>query len=276
MDVFAKNEFSKIISQKYLMAKEKFCTFDDFCEYFQLDDDIYEINLLNLTFVSNNSRSKELWDLIHELDEDIEKLKYGNEFRKEIREFRALAFFLFLYPYFRFMKFDGPDFILQDGARRIGLEITSAVSVTDAIINKITRDNFGRGKSFEEVAKDTSEKHPRFKKESYLFDQNGVSALLSSVETSNCEYFRNMLLQAALIKNKKAKKYTPFHELWIIIDTVDHVCFTGEYDAIKLSKLLIKEKDEMSRIDKIFVINIINKICMAHDVERQEFKFLEC
>ncbi len=84
-----------------------------------------------------------------------------------------------------------------------------------------------------------------------------------------------MILKKALNKAKKAKNYLSFSEMWVLIDTEDNVCFTEKHDAEELSILFIREDKGLAGINKIIVINVINKAVMFYNVESHEFNFVK-
>jgi len=87
--------------------------------------------------------------------------------------------------------------------------------------------------------------------------------------------YKDFILEKALNKAKKAKKYSSFSKMWVLIDTEDNVCFTQKHDAEELSKLFIREDKGLAGINKIIVINVIYKIAMLYDVESHEFSFMK-
>lgn len=158
MEVNTIDNLYKRCSEKFLLARQGFCSINDFQEAFQLNNQEMTINLLNLTCVDGNVlRPKELWEAIHKLDDNG---TYSPEFLKDLNEFSSLSFLLSIYHHFQFQKSEKPDFILKNKNELIGLEVTSAVSNVEAQVNKVAKFNFGRNKNPEEIQEYVIENHP--------------------------------------------------------------------------------------------------------------------
>ena len=260
-------------SEKYSLAKQEFCSINDFQETFQINNQNMVINLLNITCTEGNKiRPKELWEVIHKLDDN--KVPY-REFIRDLKEFSSLSFLLSIYPHFHFKKSEGPDFILKNEDNLIGLEITSAVSKVEKQVSKVAKFNFGRNKSAEEMQVYVSENHPNIVDKYSLYDVNGKAVLSPSKGLVDCHAYKDLILEKALNKAKKAKSYSSFSEMWVLIDTEDNVCFTEKHDAEELSKLFIREDKNLAGINKIITVNVINKVSMFYDVESHEFDFIK-
>lgn len=277
MEVNAIDNLYKRCSEKFLLARQGFSSINDFQEAFQLNNQETTINLLNLTCVDGNVlRPKELWEAIHKLDDNGFPYK---DFLKDLNEFSSLSFLLSIYPHFCFRKSEKPDFILKSEDKLIGLEVTSAFSNNsdniEAQVNKIARFNFGRNKSVEEVQEYADKKHPGIANKYSLDNINGKAVLSPSKGSVDCHAYKNVILDAVLGKVQKVKNYLSFSEMWVLIDTENNVCFTEQHDVEELSNLFIKRNDDLVGINKIIVINVINKAYMFYDVESHEFTFMQ-
>lgn len=273
MEVNSINDLYKRCSEKYSLAKKEFCSLEDFHQTFQVNDRKMMINLLNLTYAEGNKiRSKELWEAIHKLDD---KEFRDDEFMKDLSEFSLLGFLLLIYPYFYFQKSEKPDFILRNADKLIGLEVISAISNLEAQVSKVAKYNFGRNKSTEEIQEYINENHQNIADKYGLYDVNGRAVLSPFKGLVDCHAYKDLILEKALNKAKKIKSYAPFSEMWVLIDTEDSVCFTEEHDAEELSKLFLREDADLVGINKIIVINIINKAFMFYDVKSHEFNFVK-
>jgi len=273
MEVNAIDNLYKRCSEKFLLARQGFCSLNDFQETFQLNNQETKINLLNLTCVDGNVlRPKELWDAIHKLDDNG---TYSGEFLKDLSEFSSLGFLLSIYPHFQFQKSEKPDFILKNENELIGLEVTSAVSNVEAQVDKVAKFNFGRNKSPEEIQEYVIENHRNIVNKYSLYNANGVAVLSSSKGLDDCHAYKQMILEKALNKAKKAKDYSSFSEMWVLIDTENNVCFNKQHDAKELSSLFMKSAKGLAGINKIVVINVIYKVLMLYDVKNYDFTFIQ-
>ena len=279
MEVYSSDDIYKRRSEKYSLAKKEFCSLEDFHETFQINDRKMLINLMNVTCAEGNKiRPKELWDVIHKLDDS--KVYDDRELLKNSREFKSVSFFLSIYPDFYFKKLEGqnPDFILRNGDKEIGLEVTSAFSDgnVEPQLSRVGRSTFGRNKKTEEIKEYIRINHRNIIDKIYLEDINGVTSLSPSKGSVSCDTYINEILKAALNKEGKIKNYySQFPEMWVLIDTEDHLCFTDKHDAEKLSELFIREYSNLVLINKIIVINIINKAYMIYDVKNHEYEFIK-
>ncbi|OQY87439.1 MAG: hypothetical protein B6D38_12810 [Anaerolineae bacterium UTCFX1] len=265
------NLYEKCV-EKYSLAKKKFCTFNDFQEIFQVNDQKMVINLLNVTCVEGDKvRPKELWKVIHKLDDN--GIPY-RDFIKDLTEFSSLSYLLLIYPDLHFQKSEKPDFILKIEDRLIGLEVTSAVSEVEKQVNKVAKFNFGRNKTVEDIQDYIDKNHRNITDKYGLYDINGKAVLSPSKGSVDCHVYKKLIVEKALNKAKKAKKYSSFSEMWVLIDTEDNLCFTEKHDAEELSKLFGKEDKNLMGISKVIVINVINKVSMLYDVKSQEFDFI--
>lgn len=274
MEVYAIDDLYKRCFEKYSLARKDFCTLEDFYETFQINDQQTVINLLNITYAEEDRvRSKELWEIIHKLDDNE---IYNSDFQKDRIEFRALGFLLLIYPHLHFQKSEKPDFILRLEDKKIGLEITSAVSNIEAQLNKVIKFTFGRNKRTEEKKEYIAKKHPNIVGKHGIYDINGTTVLSPTKGSVDSSAYRNKILGAALKKAKIVKEYTSFSEMWVLINTEDNLCFTEEHDAENLAKLFISKNLNLAGINKIVVINILNRAFMIYDVGCLEFKFAKC
>ncbi len=271
MEVNSIDDLYKRCSEKYSLAKKEFCSLEDFRQTFQINGKKIVINLLNLTYAEENKiRTKELWEVIHKLDDDK---AHDGGFIKDLSEFRSLGFLLSIYPYFYFQKSEKPDFILRHEDKKIGLEVTLAVSNVDPQVSKVAKFNFGRNKNTEEIQEYVAKNHPNIVDTYGLYDVNGTAVLSPSKGLVDCHTYKDVILEKALKKAKKIKSYSSFLEMWVLIDTEDNVCFTEEHDAEELSKLFIIEDTGLTGITKIMVINIMNKAYMLYDVKSHKYSF---
>lgn len=273
MEVNSSDNLYKKCAEKYSLAKKKFCTLDDFQEIFQVNNQKMVINLLNVTCVEGDKiRPKELWEVIHKLDDNGVPYK---GFIKDLTEFSSLSHLLSIYPDLHFQKSEQPDFILKTEDNLIGLEVTSAVSEVEKQVNIVAKFNFGRNKTVKDIQNYAYKHHRNIVGKHGLYDINGKAVLSPSKGLVDCHIYKNLIVEKALNKAKKAKKYSSFSEMWVLIDTEDNVCFTEKHDAEELSKLFSKEDKNLLGINKIIVINIINKVFMLYDVKSQEFNFIK-
>jgi hypothetical protein len=157
----------------------------------------------------------------------------------------------------------------------IGLEVTSAVSEVEKQVNIVAKFNFGRNKTVKDIQNYAYKHHRNIVGKHGLYDINGKAVLSPSKGLVDCHIYKNLIVEKALNKVKKAKKYSSFSEMWVLIDTEDNVCFTEKHDAEELSKLFSKEDKNLLGINKIIVINNINKVFMLYDVKSQEFNFIK-
>jgi hypothetical protein len=242
MEVHAIDDLYKRCFEKYSLARKGFCTLEDFYETFQINDQQTVINLLNITYAEEDRvRSKELWEVIHKLDDNE---IYNSEFQKDRIEFRALGFLLLIYPHLHFQKSEKPDFILR--------------------------------LKTEEKKEYIAKKHPNIVGKHGIYDINGTTVLSPTKGSVDSSAYRNRILGAVLKKAKIVKEYASFSEMWVLINTEDNLCFTEEHDAENLAKLFISKNLNLTGINKIVVINILNRAFMIYDVGCLEFKFAKC
>jgi hypothetical protein len=226
------------------------------------------INLLNITCADGDKiRPKELWEVIHKLDDNE---IHNGEFIKDLTEFSSLSCLLAIYPELHFKKWEKPDFILKAGDNLIGLEITSAASSIEKQVNKVAKYNFGRNKNFEDVKSYIDKYHPNIVGKHGFFDINGRIAIDSSYD---CHAYKDLIVEKAVIKAEKAKSYSTFSEMWILIDTENNPCFTKRYDAEELAEIFRRKDKDLVSINKIIVINVIYKALMFYDVKIHKFTF---
>lgn len=279
MKVYSIDELYKICSEKYSLAKKEFCSLEDFHEIFRINNEKMLVNLMNITCAEGNKiRPKELWEVMHKLDDS--KVYDDEEFLRDLREFRSLSFFLSIYPGFHFKKLKGqnPDFVLRREGKEIGLEVTSAVSQgnIEPQVSRVARSTFGRNKKTEEIQEYVRINHPNMIDKIYLDKINGATVLSPSKGLISCDAYINEIKNAALNKEDKIKNYySQFPEMWVLMDTDDNLCFTEKHDAEKLSELFIKGDSKLVLINKIVVINIINKAYMIYDVKSHEYEFIK-
>ena len=273
MEVYTSDNLYNKCAEKYSLAKQRFCTLDDFQEIFLVNNQKLVINLLNVTCVEGDKiRPKELWEVIHKLDDNGVPYK---DFFKDQTEFSSLSHLLSIYPGLQFQKSERPDFILKTEDNLIGLEITSAVSEVEKQVNIVAKFNFGRNKTFKDIQNYVSIHHRNIVGKYGLYDSNGRAVLSPSNDLADCHIYKKFIVKKALSKAKKAKKNSSFSELWVLIDTEDNLCFTNKHDAEELSKLFSKEDKNLLGINKIIVINIINNVLMLYHVKSQEFNFIK-
>lgn len=273
MEINSSDSLYEKCAEKYSLAKKRFCTLNDFQEIFQVNDQKMVINLLNVTCVEGDKiRPKELWEVIHKLDDN--EAPYS-DFIKDLTEFSSLSYLLSIYPDLQFQKSEKPDFILKIEDRLVGLEVTSAVSGVEKQVNKVAKFNFGRNKTVEDIQGYADKNHRNIVGKYSLYDINGKAVLSPSKGLVDCHVYKKLIVEKALNKAKKAKKYSSFSEMWVLIDTEDNVCFTEKHDAEELSKLFSKEGKNLMGISKVIVINVINKVSMLYDVKSQEFDFIK-
>jgi hypothetical protein len=270
MDITPIDDLYKSCSELYSKARKEFCSRKDIFRTFQINNQKMVINLLNLTcHDGKDSRPKELWNAIHKLD-DIE---VNAGLLKDFNEFRSLNYLLSNYPQYYFKKSEKPDFILKNDGILFGLEVTSAVTTTEAQVNKIAKYNFGRNRNPNIIRDYIVNNHRTITKIIDLIDINGRAIISPSKGMIDCHSYKELILERVLNKINKAKTYSKFSELWIVIDTENAVCFNEEHDAKEVSSLFKREEIKLVEIDKIFVINILNRVIMSYDVKHQEYHF---
>jgi len=273
MEANSIDELYKRCSEKHSLAEKEFCSLEDFYQIFQIDDEKMLINLMNLTCVKGNKISpKKLREARKKLFDS--KMRDGI-FHKNLCEFTSLAFLLSKYPEIYFKKSEKPDFILRNEGKEIGLEVTSSVSNIEAQVNKVIKYTFGRNKKNEEIQEYIHKNYSNIVDKVELYNINGVSVLSPSKGLIDCHAYKDEILRMALTKAEKIKNYFPFSEMWVLIDTKDNGCFTEASDAKELSELFIREDKDLISIDKIIVINVLNKACLIYDVKSHEFKFIK-
>lgn len=270
MEVNSADNLYKKCFEKYTLARQRFCTLDDFHEVFQINNQRMVINLLNIACVKGDKiRPKELWEVIHKLDDNE---IYNGEFIKDLTEFSSLSYLLAIYPDLRFKKWEKPDFILKVEDNLIGLEITSAASNIEKQVSKVAKYNFGRNKSFEDVKSYINKRHPNIIGKHDFHNVNGKVARFSS---DDCHAYKNFIVEKALNKAEKVKSYSTFSEMWVLIDTENNGCFTERHDAGELAELFRRKDKDLVGINKIIVINAMHKTFMFYDVKIHEFTFIK-
>ncbi len=191
MEVYSVDNLYRKCSEKYSLAKQDFCSINDFYETFQFNDRKMVINLLNITCAEGNIiRPKELWEVIHKLDDNE---VHHSEFLKDLNEFSSLSFLLSFCPHFYFQKSEKPDFILKNEDNLIGLEVTSAVSNIEAQVNKVAKFIFGRNKGPEDIQGYVIKNHPNIADKYYLGDVNGKAVLSPSQGLVDCHVYKDLM-----------------------------------------------------------------------------------
>jgi len=189
MEVNSSDNLYKKCAEKYSLAKKRFCTLDDFQEIFQVNNQKMVINLLNVTCVEGDKiRPKELWEVIHKLDDN--EVPYKG-FIKDLTEFSSLNHLLSIYPDLHFQKSEQPDFILKTEDNLIGLEVTSAVSEVEKQVNIVAKFNFGRNKSPEEIRAYVGKNHQNITDKYGFYDVNGTVILSPSKGLVDCCIYRS-------------------------------------------------------------------------------------
>lgn len=272
MDIYPADEIYIRCAEKFAIARQKFCNAQEFLEMFNVRGQKMLLNLMNVTCIDSETiRPTKLWNVIHELDD---KRDLTNSFEQDLIEFKSLNFLLTVFDQFQFMKMERPDFILQDGEKLIGLEISSAISEVDARLGKVVKYNYGRGKKTSEIESYIETNHSRITEQIDIQESFGTTVLSSSRGLIDCHAYKEEINNLILKKANSIREFpNQYQEMWLLIDTNDNLCFSEKPDANQLAELLIGESRELHGLDKILVINIINKCVMDFDVKNLEFKF---
>lgn len=146
------------------------------------------------------------------------------------------------------IKRESPDFqiILPDGTN-IGVEVTKFINETDAIVYKISEENFGRRKTLTEIQCHAKNKYPKkykqlaiqplgSKKDTYYISKKQLTNVTS-------EHYENA--KRILDKYEKYEKWNKrenFNVRIILCVAYSPIIFTSELDIVEVSNVLF-EKD---------------------------------
>lgn len=228
------------------------------------------LNLLNLT--CNEKLSKELWQVIHHIEDHFFRKSNKKDDRKNFKEFISLNYLLNHYPEFRFSKSEQPDFLLwSNDNEKIGLEVTLAVSGITAQSNSIAERNFGRNKKPDEISEYIASNHKK-SADKIDFSSIGDSSIIGTSGSTNS--LSKLILTSIKKKIKKAHKYLNTDLRWLLIDVDGNPSFSNYRDARIINDHIQSEFNEINVYDLIIVQNIQNKATMFVDCKTRTFSFV--
>ena len=233
----------------------EFKTFQDAQDSITIFPEIdYKYDRLSLDSYSTNL-SREENDAVQKRIVSKFNESHNVEDRKAREEYWILLKLLRVAP--EFAMFDiakaiRPDFILT-GEKRIGIEITEFVTKSDAVMYRIAHDNFGKGKSIDEITDAATAKHgsKASKYRIYDIDGNGTAAICNYYHGENA--IDSFLCTIDTKYNKYKDMFAEFDEFILLCDAMSSVFFTHEYDVESLIKMY-KDIEPESKGMNIYIL----------------------
>ena len=214
---------------------------------------------MSLCVNDHNLSSEEYTLLVSELK------KFWNTAKSEQIKERLERAILFRYlksesnPYFsyRIEKTIRPDFILMGGSR-IGVEITQLTTESEKVMDRISKDYFGRGKTAEQIKTDAIKQHGRKAKMFSYTDLGEIQAIGSPVYN----IIDRKKAFAEQIENKYHKyqaEIPRFDSFIILADGQADMGLTSQADIDDVYNEVKKNEPRISEVTVIILWNDSNR-----------------
>lgn len=215
---------------------------------------------LSLRVYSHNLDETDYSYLVHQ----IRKRYWGNKTRDEEKirsEYDVLLDFMSQSPRwnaFEIRKETRPDFVLT-GKQCIGIEVTECTTESDSVLKAISNQNYGKGKTPEEMHRDALIRHGA-KADNYSYREIAGKAVIGSglfdVRKKKCAYANEII--------KKYRKYSnhflEYDEFIVLCDARYTICITEQEDAEEVIELAKEGCSEM----RGFAVCIIFQDSLCH------------
>ncbi len=204
----------------------------------------YVYDRLSLCIYSHNIDFESYSYLGRQLTEQYEAIHNREELKRRI-EYGILFHFMMDYPEFENMsisKEERPDFILTN-TKTIGIEITEFTTEEDSVLYKISKQNYGHGKSAAEIKQNALKMHgPKAKK--YTFNDHKGTTIISSGTF-------NVLVKKRIYANEVIKKYDSyretmksFDEFIILCDAQHTICISNKMDSDEVAEIVRENRPD--------------------------------
>jgi len=224
------DNFNKSIEEYtfVLNGKEKFLTF---CRMTLLV--IYH----NLNDKEWKAFCLELKDIIQTKFRDADKMirMYTEKFYKNLE--------------IKITKSESPDFeiILPDGTKQ-GVEVTKLIDSTDAVINKISQENFGSGRTSQEILNQSKKKYPNIFKNVTIGKFNSkeqglyiTSKCMKDISQEHINYSHQIRHKYLLFEEWSKNKY--FNSRVILCIAYSPISLTNKMDFDEIANGLFQHED---------------------------------
>lgn len=152
------------------------------------------------------------------------------EDQKSRKEYGVLLHMMLLdecYERARIIKKTRPDFVLENERGKNGVEVTEFTIPEDKVLYVISKNNFGQGKSIDEIKRDAVEKHGQKAVEYRYFAEDGINVVSRPMFDT--------IAQQAQYADEILKKYTSYKASFLEYDRFIILC-DGRYAACLSSK----------------------------------------
>lgn len=132
-----------------------------------------------------------------------------------------------------------PDFVLY-GIKKIGVEVTEFTTQEDSVLNAISRQNFGLGKTVKEIKNNAIKRHGK-KANNYTYHNLDSTA---GIDSGIFDVGAKKIIYANIIKKKYDlyhEMFTDFDEFILLCDARYSICVTDKGDSDDVIKL-VREK----------------------------------
>ena len=182
--------------------------------------------------------------------------KYDRRHQQTRNEYESLFRFLVTMnsPYrdYKITKETRPDFIL-DGRIQIGLEVVEFITEPIGILYNISRQNFGLGKTPEEIRASAASKHGR-KADWYRYSEINGRTTITTRKMSDLNRDRDDFALKILQKWEKYREIAPLYDKFMLLcDARNTIAVTDEYDTHSIISCL----QELDSSINHFIISIM-------------------
>lgn len=196
---------------------------------------------LTLTIYNHNLSKMEYHDLGISIKEFFKMEKEQNKMRNE---------YISLLNYFILGNIDGveliekcecPDFVVHNGNNIIGIEVTKLTSEMSAVLDSISKENFGKQKDVAKVKEDAKSKHG-IKSENYTYysNQNGILYSIGS-PLVNIDAYKELYADIIIKKcNKYESRASNYDEFVILADGLQSFGVFNRYDVLDILNMVKK------------------------------------
>jgi len=244
-----------------------FC-YGDTLRMYELDifSDMFKvrISLYDLDIVNSNSLDKEWVAKLRIMITELRLLRYKDEIQRRI----FLDYIKLLCPNswanLKYIERDRPDFCVFLEDRKIGFEVSEAISNNDANFRKMLKYTTGRNFTIDDFKLYSEKKHKTYHK-NFRIENFQDSVILSShhglVDTKD---IRNLIITSILEKVTKAVFYDRFDENNLIIG-YSNIGFDNEYDFSEVEEGLLENLCDNNTFNKIIVCSGLYKSMIEYD-----------
>ena len=187
--------------------------------------------------------------------------KYEKKFKRETQKARLEYDALFRmitvsgrYNEMRIIKQIQPDFVLEAGNEKIGVEVTEFTTPQDKVMNVISKKNFGMGKTIDVIKKDAIKEHGSKASEYEYFQldaTNVVGRPMFNVVEQHKWYAREVVKKFEIYKGSFAQ----YSEFVILCDGQHSMCLSSKYDSEAILLLARDIKPSMQG----FILNVLRQ-----------------